>query len=221
MAHDGISINPQADRSARCPDGLLPDGEICPRCGGRRGPSGVEGGTWVHYPASPDPEHTRATEQETAIHFVPEVEVLHGPWIVNPSGVPFRLRVVRRLTGAVLEEEPLGVNGPGPWRASDAYNFAIYELIRLSAENKELREEFFRSQEHAQIDAMRIAHLEAESRLLQDEVEAELHEEKEKARGILQLTKEEVTMLASELDTKYGDSELWINTVKKIRESVR
>jgi hypothetical protein len=33
-----------------CPDGLLPDGEVCPRCGGRRGPSGIGGGTWVHYP---------------------------------------------------------------------------------------------------------------------------------------------------------------------------
>lgn len=34
---------------ARCPDGVLPDGPVCPRCGGRRGPSGVGGGTWVHY----------------------------------------------------------------------------------------------------------------------------------------------------------------------------
>lgn len=36
-------------KSEQCPDGLTPDGEICPRCGGRRGPSGVDGGTWVHY----------------------------------------------------------------------------------------------------------------------------------------------------------------------------
>lgn len=33
----------------KCPDGLLPDGENCPRCGERRGPSGVDGGSWVHY----------------------------------------------------------------------------------------------------------------------------------------------------------------------------
>lgn len=32
-----------------CPDGLLPDGNICPRCGKRRGPSGIAGGTWVHF----------------------------------------------------------------------------------------------------------------------------------------------------------------------------
>lgn len=33
-----------------CPDGLLPDGEECPRCGGKRAPSGIDGGTWVHLP---------------------------------------------------------------------------------------------------------------------------------------------------------------------------
>jgi len=33
----------------KCPDGLTPDGPVCPRCGGRRGPSGVDGGSWVHY----------------------------------------------------------------------------------------------------------------------------------------------------------------------------
>lgn len=32
-----------------CPDGLLPDGAVCPRCGKRRGASGVDRGTWVHY----------------------------------------------------------------------------------------------------------------------------------------------------------------------------
>lgn len=32
-----------------CPDGLTPDGPICPKCGGRRGPSGIDGGTWVHF----------------------------------------------------------------------------------------------------------------------------------------------------------------------------
>lgn len=32
-----------------CPNALLPDGPICPRCGNRRGPSGVDGGSWVHY----------------------------------------------------------------------------------------------------------------------------------------------------------------------------
>lgn len=31
-----------------CLDGLLPNGEFCPRCGGRRAPSGIDGGTWVH-----------------------------------------------------------------------------------------------------------------------------------------------------------------------------
>lgn len=32
----------------KCPDGLLPDGNKCPRCGGNRGTSGIGGGTWVH-----------------------------------------------------------------------------------------------------------------------------------------------------------------------------
>jgi hypothetical protein len=27
-----------------CPDGLLPDGEVCPKCGGDRLPSGLEKG---------------------------------------------------------------------------------------------------------------------------------------------------------------------------------
>lgn len=36
----------------QCPDGLLPDGEQCPRCGGKRAPSGVGGGTWVHFEAA-------------------------------------------------------------------------------------------------------------------------------------------------------------------------
>jgi hypothetical protein len=33
----------------RCPDGLSPEGETCPRCGGHRAPSGIDGGTWVHF----------------------------------------------------------------------------------------------------------------------------------------------------------------------------
>lgn len=36
--------------SADCPDALLPDGEVCPRCGGPRAPSGSGGGSWVHFP---------------------------------------------------------------------------------------------------------------------------------------------------------------------------
>jgi hypothetical protein len=33
---------------SRCPDALLPDGPTCPRCGRKRGPSGADGGSWVH-----------------------------------------------------------------------------------------------------------------------------------------------------------------------------
>lgn len=36
-----------------CPDNLLPDGETCPRCGGPRAPSGIDGGSWVHFPRRP------------------------------------------------------------------------------------------------------------------------------------------------------------------------
>jgi hypothetical protein len=44
-----------------CPDALLPDGPVCPRCGGHRGPSGIDGGSWVHCPAptnNPPPQDT-------------------------------------------------------------------------------------------------------------------------------------------------------------------
>ena len=34
--------------AGRCPDGLLPDGPVCPACGEERAASGVDGGTWVH-----------------------------------------------------------------------------------------------------------------------------------------------------------------------------
>ena len=37
-----------AKEETSCPDGLLPDGETCPRCGQKRAPSGVNWGTWVH-----------------------------------------------------------------------------------------------------------------------------------------------------------------------------
>jgi hypothetical protein len=42
-------LGPTMPEEVECPDGLLPDGDICPGCGKRRGPSGIGGGTWVHY----------------------------------------------------------------------------------------------------------------------------------------------------------------------------
>jgi hypothetical protein len=36
--------------NTKCPDGELPDGPVCPKCGEPRLPSGVDGGTWVHFP---------------------------------------------------------------------------------------------------------------------------------------------------------------------------
>lgn len=36
-----------------CADGQLPDGPVCPKCGGVRAPSGVDGGTWVHIRSVP------------------------------------------------------------------------------------------------------------------------------------------------------------------------
>lgn len=39
-------------RSLSCKNGLLPDGPICPKCGKQRAPSGVDGGSWVHYEQS-------------------------------------------------------------------------------------------------------------------------------------------------------------------------
>lgn len=40
----------------RCEDDHLPAGTICPKCGGRRLPSGAGGGSWVH---APEPTVTR------------------------------------------------------------------------------------------------------------------------------------------------------------------
>jgi hypothetical protein len=39
-------------QARKCPNGLLPDGPICPECGESRAASGVDGGTWVHYPST-------------------------------------------------------------------------------------------------------------------------------------------------------------------------
>ena len=36
------------EKKEKCPDALLPDGPICPKCGQERGPSGINGGSWVH-----------------------------------------------------------------------------------------------------------------------------------------------------------------------------
>jgi len=44
-----IGQNINVHKAAECPNALLPDGPVCPRCGGRRGPSGVDGGSWVHF----------------------------------------------------------------------------------------------------------------------------------------------------------------------------
>lgn len=47
-------VPPVAQSPTACPDALLPDGEICPRCGKLRAPSGVDGGSWVHVDTSAD-----------------------------------------------------------------------------------------------------------------------------------------------------------------------
>lgn len=51
-AHPNIhvaSVLGKVLREQNCPDGLLPDGEVCPKCGKNRAPSGVGWGTWVHF----------------------------------------------------------------------------------------------------------------------------------------------------------------------------
>ena len=57
----GDPAKDQRGAAAICPNGLLPDGPECPRCGGERGPSGVDGGSWVHCP--PATHHHSRTEQ--------------------------------------------------------------------------------------------------------------------------------------------------------------
>lgn len=46
--HEKHDLQRENGTTALCPDGLVPDGERCPRCGCKRGPSGIGGGTWVH-----------------------------------------------------------------------------------------------------------------------------------------------------------------------------
>jgi hypothetical protein len=46
--HPYVSWDDQYEKFI-CPDAQLPDGETCPRCGGNRAPSGVGGGSWVHF----------------------------------------------------------------------------------------------------------------------------------------------------------------------------
>ena len=57
----------------RCPDALTPDGPVCPRCGMERGPSGVDGGSWVHTgkpgPRNVDEEYRLA--RDAALKFDP------------------------------------------------------------------------------------------------------------------------------------------------------
>lgn len=52
---DAILEEPERSKIKHCPNGLLPDGPICPGCGHRREPSGVGGGTWVHVPEPREP----------------------------------------------------------------------------------------------------------------------------------------------------------------------
>ena len=51
---DALRVLDHLIACAPCPEGILPDGPVCPRCGKARGPSGVGGGTWVHAPAKDD-----------------------------------------------------------------------------------------------------------------------------------------------------------------------
>lgn len=56
-------------QSEECPNNLLPDGPVCPRCGKKRAPSGVDGGSWVHF----DPE----TDSKTTLYQNGVRTVLH------------------------------------------------------------------------------------------------------------------------------------------------
>lgn len=47
-AQGEIHISTNVEPQKKCPDALLPDGPRCPRCFGERGPSGIDGGSWVH-----------------------------------------------------------------------------------------------------------------------------------------------------------------------------
>lgn len=48
ILRDGFTAIRALMGGRECPNALLPDGPVCPRCGGKRAPSGVDGGSWVH-----------------------------------------------------------------------------------------------------------------------------------------------------------------------------
>lgn len=73
---DSVALPAQVQ--SPCPNGLLPDGEICPRCGGPRAPSGVDGGSWVHFSSTPT-QPKRDSEVEALVR-----DSLDA-WITDPS----------------------------------------------------------------------------------------------------------------------------------------
>lgn len=63
-----------------CPDGLLPDGIECPRCHGKRAPSGIDGGTWVHIGERSDTAPERDPRNAPQVGDV--CHSMYGTWTV-------------------------------------------------------------------------------------------------------------------------------------------
>lgn len=53
ISTESIGVKGEAKHpTLNCEDGQLPDGPVCPSCHGPRAPSGIGGGTWVHFPSN-------------------------------------------------------------------------------------------------------------------------------------------------------------------------
>jgi hypothetical protein len=92
-----------------CYDALLPDGPKCPRCGGPRAPSGVDGGSWVHF-HRPAPAAAGPTLEED----VAAVKVALGAtW---PERDPFLIVTLRERLPRILAaaESTLRPTAPTP-----------------------------------------------------------------------------------------------------------
>jgi len=138
--------------SERCPDALLPDGTICPRCGNERAPSGVDGGSWVHVMRSP--RAAPDTEGETPVvarNLALMTERYHF-WLgiakgaaeelgLPPDGKAEELRpAIGEILATVARLEAELAEKQAEW-LKDGENFAKARA-RLTAERDRLQENF-------------------------------------------------------------------------------
>jgi len=89
----------------KCPEGLLPDGEICPRCGRSRAPSGIDGGTWVHFPSTLM-KNSVSDQSHPSVNSQPMVK----PTLI-PTGVNLGDELTRKFYQQFRDVEGYPING--------------------------------------------------------------------------------------------------------------